>query len=210
MPQQLPQIRPLPGETVYYGAEFHPNLILRYLSEGVLITDRRVVVRRTSTIFGLIPRGYVEESMPVDHISDMTLGRRTTTWKIIAGSVALVAALWLLLSAGLVYGGGYYGGGESALVALAIIVLLVYAVYQFLTAKADGFVLRGTGAGTVAATGGWGEDEIVGKAKDLLVMLVYGASRIPDAVRDQFAPPPPPGDTGPRVQARHAADPGAR
>lgn len=156
------------GEVTRFSAEFSPNLILTHLRVAVVLTDRRVIVRRPNTIFGLVPLGYLEQSSPIEHISEFDAGERISTKHLFYGAGA---ALFGLLS---IFAGAL---GPMALSAPMGLVLLAVAAYLFLTAHSIGVLFRNHGSGVLEAPAGRNERHLVEQARSRIDDILFGNGR---------------------------------
>lgn len=119
------------SESVIRSADFHPRFILRHLDESIVVTDKRVIVRKPNTIFAIIKLGYNELSAPLDALDTITSGRQTSTRKLVAGIVAALFALSGFVQAVIAMQFAPLAGVGLLLLAL---VIAVVAAFFFLTA----------------------------------------------------------------------------
>lgn len=113
-PLSAPAFSPLPSERVIHQALFSPRLILKHLKVTVILTNRRVYMSEPHTLFGVIPHGGYANSVPLDAVSDVSVGNETSTRRMMTGGVAMVFGLFFALI-GLQFGRasgpeGFFGG----------------------------------------------------------------------------------------------------
>lgn len=182
MQYELP-ITLTPGESLRFSTLFSPHLILSHLKVTLVVTDRRVVVRRPNTIFGAIPLGFIEKSTPIRHVSQVTVGEEVSTKKLLYGIGAVLSGLLSL------FGGAFAAGPTGILLGL---IMLPLAAYFFLTARELGIWVRNHGAGVLLAPAGGGERQLVEQAGKILNELLFGDSMAEiDAAMDGSGPPAP-------------------
>ncbi|MCD4549016.1 MULTISPECIES: hypothetical protein [unclassified Schaalia] len=80
-----------PGETNVYGAKVAPSLLTPYLKGELMCSSTRLVYKVPNTIFGLIPAGASENTVPLKAIASVNTSTSFEVGRIILG-VALVLA----------------------------------------------------------------------------------------------------------------------
>ncbi|MBY6368135.1 variant leucine-rich repeat-containing protein [Rhodococcoides corynebacterioides] len=160
---QVPDITLAPGERARFSEEFSPNIILTQFKTTMVITDRRVIVRQPNAIFGIIPRGYNEQTSPLRHVSQINAGESFSTRKLIQGGLGVIMGLYL--TAGL----------AAFSPALAVLGLLVIALGAFLlyTAHELGIGFRNHGGGVLFAAASKSERGKVEAAKRAVTDIVF-------------------------------------
>lgn len=149
------------GEVLRYRADFSPYLVMSHLRVTMLLTDRRVIVQRPHTLFGFVPRGYSEQSSPVDAVCEVISGEQVSSRKIASGAFFGLFGLYLLFG---------LGGPVGILLGL---VLLGCAAFQILSSQSMGVFVRNHGAGILAAPAGRAERAEVDRAKLALSEVLY-------------------------------------
>ncbi|MDV7198341.1 hypothetical protein R4172_12290 [Rhodococcus kroppenstedtii] len=205
---QIPDITLATGERARFSEEFSPNMILTQFKTTMVITDRRVIVRQPNAIFGIIPRGYNEQTSPLRHVSQINAGESFSTRKLIQGGLGVIMGLYLT-------------AGMAALSpALSVIGLLVIGLGAFLlyTAHELGIGFRNHGGGVLFAAASKSERAKVEAAKRAVNDIVFASeqpveSGVPAApVTDPTVVIPAPTSAAPssapsRFTAAQASDP---
>ncbi|NIL82505.1 variant leucine-rich repeat-containing protein [Rhodococcoides kroppenstedtii] len=205
---QDPAITLAPGERERFSEQFSPNIILTQFKTTMVITDRRVIVRQPNAIFGIIPRGYNEQTSPLRHVSQINAGESFSTRKLIQGGIGVIMGLYLT-------------AGMAALSpALSVIGLLVIGLGAFLlyTAHELGIGFRNHGGGVLFAAASKSERAKVEAAKRAVDDIVFAReqpveSGVPAApVTDPTVVIPAPTSAAPssapsRFTAAQASDP---
>ncbi|MDI9914320.1 hypothetical protein [Rhodococcus sp. IEGM 1379] len=150
-----------PGEVVRFSEQFCPNMILTHLTTTVTLTDKRIIVRRPNTLFGIIPMGYNEHASPISHIAQVSAGESFSTKLIGAGTVFLIWALMSFI-------------GLDVLGTLFGLLQLAIAIACFFKAHHLAFVIRNTGAGTLVAQAAKSERNKVAYAQAAIRDLLFG------------------------------------
>ncbi|MEU7138559.1 hypothetical protein ABZ942_03825 [Nocardia sp. NPDC046473] len=157
----------MPGETLRLSTQFSPYLILNHLKIAVIVTDRRVVVRKPNTIFAVIPRGYLEQATPLAQVSEIAVGEAVSTPRLTFGTGSSLAGFLSLF--GVLAGPGAVGRVLG-------LVLLSASVYLFLTAMRMGLWVRNHGGGVLQAHAGHNERRLVEETRNCLDALLFGES----------------------------------
>ncbi|WP_075693064.1 hypothetical protein [Corynebacterium sphenisci] len=84
-----------PGENGVFGERFRPNLVLFWLKSNMTVTNRRLAIKAPNTIFGVIPLGYEERSIPMGAIAAVTASLSVKIGRLIG--FGLLTVLWLVL-----------------------------------------------------------------------------------------------------------------
>lgn len=96
-----------PGENGLYSRSFRPNLLLFWLRDTYMVTNKRLALKCANTIFGFIPLGFEEKSIPMGSIAGVTSSFKVKPVRLLfAGFLALVM-LFMGLST---IAGGSIGG----------------------------------------------------------------------------------------------------
>lgn len=128
----------MPAETPIRSVDFHPNLILRHLSQSIVVTDKRVVVRVPRTIFVFFVLGYLEKSVTWDSVDTVMSGRWVNGRRLALGVLVVLFALFQMFGSvlllgrfGLSYLGGF-GVGRllSGMLLLALAAFGAYLIYS--------------------------------------------------------------------------------
>ncbi|AMY20466.1 MULTISPECIES: variant leucine-rich repeat-containing protein [Nocardiaceae] len=198
---QVPDITLAHGERARFSEEFSPNIILTQFKTTMVITDRRVIVRQPNAIFGIIPRGYNEQTSPLRHVSQINAGESFSTPKLIQGGLGVIMGLYLT-------------AGMAALSpALSVIGLLVVGLgaFRLYTAHELGIGFRNHGGGVLFAAAAKSERAKVEAAKRAVNDIVFAReqpvdSGVPAApVTDPTIVIPAPTSAAPSAPSRFTA-----
>jgi hypothetical protein len=69
------EIALLPGEETLFAADFTPFPILRHIKSGLVVTQRRVIVRHPQYFLFLIKTGFSESACPIERLNLVRVGR---------------------------------------------------------------------------------------------------------------------------------------
>lgn len=83
-----------PGEQGLEARKVRPNLVLFWLNTTLMITNKRIAVKYPNSLFGIIPLGFEENSMPMGSIAGVQTSLRVKIWRVILGGIL---ALWCLV-----------------------------------------------------------------------------------------------------------------
>ncbi|MFW0874787.1 hypothetical protein [Rhodococcoides corynebacterioides] len=153
-----------PGERQLFSEQFSPNMFLTQFKTTMVITDRRVIVRRPNALFGVIPMGYNEETSPLRHISQVNAGESFSTRHMLYGGLAIVLGLINLGGGGSMFGGGLAVVG---LVLIGVGAFLIYAAHEL------GVGFRNHGGGVLFAAASKSERGKVEAAKRAVNDIVF-------------------------------------
>lgn len=84
-----------PGEQGVYQQLFSPNLLLFWMKTSLSITNRRVVARHPNTIFGVIPLGYNETSMPISAIAQVNTSLTVKPARLIVFGILAIGCIFM-------------------------------------------------------------------------------------------------------------------
>ncbi|NMM88184.1 hypothetical protein B2J88_28145 [Rhodococcus sp. SRB_17] len=177
-----------PGEVVRFSEQFCPNMILTHLTTTVTLTDKRIIVRRPNTLFGIIPMGYNEHSSPIGHIAQVSAGESFSSKMLAGGAMSTLFALYAFIM-------------PTPIGVLIGLVLLAIAIVLFLKAHSLAFVIRNSGAGTLVAQAAKSERNKVAYAQAAIRDLLFG---------DGTAPPMPPAPSFPNAAPLQGTAPAPR
>lgn len=195
MHHRLP-ITLMPGETLRLSTQFSPYLILTHLKITLVVTDRRVVVRRPNTIFAVIPRGFLEQATPLTRVSEIAAGEAVSTPHLFFGTGSLLAGLLSLF-------GALVPDVAGRLVGL---VLLGISAYLLLTSMHIGIWVRNHGGGVLRAPAGHNERRLVDEARKCLEALLFGDdATVSSSATTASTPPNPQYGIAPNSPSSHAA-----
>ena len=101
-----------PTESIVYSTEIPPLLGLFWLKQKVVVTNKKVYIRKPNTLLGLIPLGYREDEILLSRISSVKSDVRFSAgnffrgllWLILVGVglfIFVVPIVWLLNDLGL-------------------------------------------------------------------------------------------------------------
>lgn len=96
-----------PGENGLYSRTFRPNLLLFWLRDTYMVTNKRLALKCTNTIFGFIPLGHEERSMPMGSIAGITSSLKVKPGRLLF--FGFLAALMMVMGF-LSLAGGSFGG----------------------------------------------------------------------------------------------------
>lgn len=119
-----------PGESGLFSRTFRPNLLLFWLRDTYMVTNRRLALKCTNTIFGFIPLGHEEKSMPMGSIAGINSSLKVKPVRLlIAGFLAILMLIMGLSSLSDGSAGGMFlillGGFFGAIAANSIMASLV-------------------------------------------------------------------------------------
>lgn len=80
-----------PGESGLYSRSFRPNLLLFWLRDTYMVTNKRLALKCANTIFGFIPLGFEEKSIPMGSIAGINSSFKVKPVRLLlAGFMALL------------------------------------------------------------------------------------------------------------------------
>lgn len=83
-----------PGESGLYSRAFRPNLLLFWLRDSYVVTNKRLALKCANTIFGFIPLGFEERSIPMGSIAGVTSSLKVKPLRLLLfGFLAIALAL---------------------------------------------------------------------------------------------------------------------
>ncbi|KAA8884959.1 hypothetical protein F3087_31870 [Nocardia colli] len=171
----------MPGETLRLSTRFSPYVILTHLTITLVVTDRRVVVRRPNTIFAVIPRGFLEQATPLAQVSEIATGAAVSTPHLFFGTGSLLAGLLSLFGVLVPDVAGRFVG----------LVLLGISAYLLLTSMHTGIWVRNHGGGVLRAPAGHKERRLVDEARKCLDASLFGdAATVSSSATTTSAKPP--------------------
>lgn len=187
-----------PGEVIRFSDHFCPNMILTHLTTTVVLTDKRIIVRRPNTLFGIIPVGYNEHSTPVGQIAQISAGESFSSKLIAAAAGCLLVALY-----------GFVLPSPTTIPKLLALLLLAIAVFLFFKAHNLGLVIRNTGAGVLAAAAARSERNKLAYVQATIRDLLFGDGSGPAAppLPDPYSGPVIAPAAAPRFTAAQASNP---
>ncbi|MDO4609744.1 hypothetical protein [Corynebacterium sp.] len=163
-----------PGEKGLFAREFSPSLIMFYLRTNMMVTNRRVVIRRPNTILGLIPVGYEERSMPIGAISGATASMSVKAGQLI---ICVICALLCLLLIGDADGGAK----------LFFVVLLILFIVWTISAIVSKLILTNSGGGIAETSVSFAENAKLEEFKNQLNEYLYSAGSAGQSWQDASA-----------------------
>ncbi|MFC7961315.1 variant leucine-rich repeat-containing protein [Rhodococcoides kroppenstedtii] len=156
-----------PGETVRFSAQFSPNILLTHLKTGVVVTDKRVIVRRPNTVLGLVPLGFTDSTSPLTQVTEVTATETISGRKLVSGLFCLFVSLILFVNSDFIG----FTGEQSVLLGL---ILIGVALYLFATAYRIGLIFRNQGSGELLARTARGERRELESSKAHIDVLLFG------------------------------------
>ncbi|WP_283117525.1 hypothetical protein [Corynebacterium stationis] len=96
-----------PGESGLYSRSFRPNLLLFWLRDTYLVTNKRLALKCANTIFGFIPLGFEEKSIPMGSIAGVNSSFKVKPVRLLFAGFMAAVMLFMGLSA---LAGGAVGG----------------------------------------------------------------------------------------------------
>lgn len=130
----------MPAETPIRFVDFHPNLILRHLTQSIVVTDKRVVVRVPRTILVFFVLGYLEKSVTWDNVDTVVSGRWVNARRLAMGVLLLMFIVFQMFGSVAMFSMAGMSGGDfgdfgvmgvfSAVLVLALAALAVYLIYS--------------------------------------------------------------------------------
>lgn len=96
-----------PGESGLCSRSFRPNLLLFWLRDTYLVTNKRLALKCANTIFGFIPLGFEEKSIPMGSIAGVNSSFKVKPVRLLFAGFMAAVMLFMGLSA---LAGGAVGG----------------------------------------------------------------------------------------------------
>lgn len=96
-----------PGESGLCSRSFRPNLLLFWLRDTYLVTNKRLALKYANTIFGFIPLGFEEKSIPMGSIAGVNSSFKVKPVRLLFAGFMAAVMLFMGLSA---LAGGAVGG----------------------------------------------------------------------------------------------------
>lgn len=162
----------LPGERNLFAADFTPSPILRHIKTGLVVTDRRVVVRHPQYIFFVIKVGYAESGTPIHQVCEVTTGRVLSRSRVMSALLSGGIGLMTLMYALPMMGFSPVAGGLGFLLALA---LLAFAAFQAWLARSLSLIVSHVGGGALRVDADKSEFEDTLTAGRLIQRLLLGS-----------------------------------
>jgi hypothetical protein len=132
----------LPNETSLFAADFTPSPLLRHIKTGLVVTRDRVIVRDPQYMFLIIKVGHAESSVPIRHISEVTVGRVLSPRHVRAALICGVSGLFVMMT-------GSAFGPLAIFGILMGLVLLGFAAFQAWLARGLALTIAHTGGGAL-------------------------------------------------------------
>lgn len=96
-----------PGEKGLYSRTMRPNFVLFWLKTHLVVTNKRIAVKAPNTLFGVIPLGFEERSMPIGSVAGVTASVKVFAGRLVFfGIIALLALIGVAEADG---GGAKFG-----------------------------------------------------------------------------------------------------
>jgi hypothetical protein len=165
-----------PVEHELSRTQFSPHTILTQLKVTLVVTNRRVIVHRPNTLFGIFQCGYVERFSSLAKVAEVTSGDQLSSRKIASGVVCALLAIMMFASQ-------VMPGAIGIVIGL---VLLGLAVFEFASARTRGVFVRNVGGGVLAAPAGRMDGSELDRAKQSIehAVLRYGVTSVASTARE--------------------------
>lgn len=124
-----------PGENGLYSRTFRPNLLLFWLRDTYMVTNKRLALKCTNTIFGFIPLGHEERSMPMGSIAGITSSLQVKAGRLLLFSLLAVIMLILAMNS---FAAGSVGGVFLLLIGLIFGAIAANAIMASLVVTNNG------------------------------------------------------------------------
>lgn len=124
-----------PGENGLYSRTFRPNLLLFWLRDTYMVTNKRLALKCTNTIFGFIPLGHEERSMPMGSIAGVTSSLQVKAGRLLLFSLLAVIMLILAMNS---LAAGSVGGVFLLLIGLIFGAIAANAIMASLVVTNNG------------------------------------------------------------------------